>query len=233
MSIAYPRTTSARSIWAIDGAILIWAAAWIVVGVVVYHEVRGLAELSDTLESASEAIDETGRALGSLRELPLVGEDLGRLADRASATAASARASAQDSRERAERLSMLLGVSVAVAPTAPLLALYVPMRIARVREVRAVRRALRAGSGREFEELLAWRALQNLPYHRLRSASPHPRLDIETGRYDRLARAELARLGIGLRDRRAAKERMSPDDAPSDQSGDRTTVVPSSSPHDG
>jgi hypothetical protein len=233
MTIPYPRTTSARSIWAIDGAILIWAAAWIVVGFVVHHEVRGLSQLSDTLESASDAIDETGRALGSLRELPIVGEDLGSLADRASATASSARASAEDSRKRAERLSIVLGVSVAVAPTVPLLALYIPMRIARAREVRAVRRALRAGSGREFEELLAWRALQNLPYHRLRSASPHPRLDIETGRYDRLARAELARLGIGLRDRRAAKERLTTDDPSSDDGGDRTTVVPSSRPLNG
>lgn len=233
MTIAYPRSTSARSLWAIDGAILIWAAAWIVVGFVVYHEVRGLSQLSDTLESASDAIDETGRALGNLRDLPFVGPDLGNLADRASATAASARASAEDSRKRAERLSIVLGFSVAVAPTVPLLALYIPMRIARAREVRAVRRALRAGSGREFEELLAWRALQNLPYHRLRSASPHPRLDIETGRYDRLARAELARLGIGLRDRRAAKERLTTDDPSSDDGGHRTTVVPSSHPHNG
>jgi hypothetical protein len=230
MAIAYPRTPSARSIWSLDAAIVLWAAVWIVVGVVVYHEVRGLAQLGDTLDTASEAIDETGRALGGLRNLPFVGPELGALADRASATAASARASAQESRDRAQRLGVILGVSIAVAPTAPLVLLYLPMRVTRVREVRAVRRALGPrGHPRAFEELLAWRAMHNLPYHRLRSASPHPRLDLETGRYDRLARAELARLGIGLRERAAARRADPEEPGPHD----RGAVIPSSRPHGG
>ncbi|MGH3452660.1 MAG: hypothetical protein ACRDQW_18550, partial [Haloechinothrix sp.] len=82
-------------------------------------------------------------------------------------------------------------------PTLPLLALYLPMRLAWRRQVRAVRRALERGpDDLAVDEFLAWRAVLNLPYDRLREVSADPWRDLEAGRYRKLGDAELRRLGI-------------------------------------
>jgi len=82
-------------------------------------------------------------------------------------------------------------------PTLPLLVLYAPLRLGRVPEARAIRRALaRAPGDPLFEQFLARRAAQHLPYHRLREVSENPWRDIQTGNYGPLADAELRRLGL-------------------------------------
>jgi hypothetical protein len=84
-------------------------------------------------------------------------------------------------------LSVLLGLAVAVIPSLPLLVLYVPLRAARLRE---------AGDDPQLEELLARRAVQNLPYHRLARVTRTPWRDLADGRYAALAAAEKQRVGI-------------------------------------
>jgi hypothetical protein len=85
----------------------------------------------------------------------------------------------------------------------PLLALYAPLRTARIREVRAVRRALGESRGDPvFEQFLARRAAERLPYCRLRLISPDPWHDLATGHYERLAAAELRRLDLARKGRR-------------------------------
>jgi hypothetical protein len=86
----------------------------------------------------------------------------------------------------------------------PIVTLYAPFRISRRRDLRAIRRAARqAGGDPGFEEFLARRAAENLPYHRLREVTPNPWRDLEEGRYQALAEAELRRLGL----RRMARAR--------------------------
>ena len=196
MSLAYPASPRGRFVHLVDALLVVWAAVWIVMGVAVYRQVRGLTTLSDTLDRSATAIDQTASALVPLEQLPFVGSRVGDVVEQIRTTARSAHGSAESSRGNAR-------FSVALAPTVPLVGLYVPFRVSRVKEVRAVRRALKRAVGDpDFEEFLARRAAEHLPFHRLREVSSNPWRDLEHGEYRGLARAELARLGI-VRGRRA------------------------------
>lgn len=181
----------------IDLAVVAWVVAWIVLGVVIGREVRNLRRLGDTVVKAGSAVEETGRAIGALSGLPFVGARIRQVEGRIETAARSAQASGRESRRSAERLGLLLGLSIGLIPTVPLLALYAPARASWALDVRSVRRSLRVtGDDPVFHEFLARRAAQHLPYHRLRDVSPNPWRDIEDGRYEPLATAELRRLGL-------------------------------------
>jgi hypothetical protein len=202
VSLVSLSTLRSRSVVLLDLLLAAWVVAWILMGIWVAREVRGLSALSDTLAQSAAAVEETGRALEPLEDLPFVGEEVARLADRARLAAASARASARSSRDRAGRLATLLGVSIAVAPSAPILALYVPLRARRLQESARVRRSLRSQRRRAdpaLPEFLARRAAERLPFHRLRAITSNPWRDLERGQYEALAEAELRRLGLGRR----------------------------------
>jgi hypothetical protein len=193
----YRAGTSGWTIRIVDGVLVIWAVAWVLIGQAVARDVRNLSSLSDTVVRAGTAVGETGRALRALEGLPFVGERIAELAGQVDAAAAQAVRSGRDSRRSVEDLSVLLGFSVAVIPTLPILAMYAPFRISRVREVRALRRAAaRARGDPTFEEYLAHRAVQNLPFHKLCQITPNPWRDLEAGRHSALADAELRRLGL-------------------------------------
>jgi hypothetical protein len=197
VALVFPRTPRRSTRVLLDVVALLWVAAWIVVGLWVAREVKGLADLSRTVIAAGLALEEAGQALQALDGVPFVGEDVGDVGERTERAGESARLSGRSSRESVESLSVLLGVSIAVAPTLPLLALYLPMRLAWRRQVGAVRRALeRAPDDAAVDEFLAWRAVLNLPYDQLRQASADPWRDLEAGRYRKLGDAELRRLGL-------------------------------------
>jgi hypothetical protein len=202
--VVYRPSTSGRLVRVIDGILVLWVVAWIAVGLAVARDVRNLTALSDTVVQAGTAVGETGRALRALDGLPFVGERIGQVAGQIDAAAAQAVRSGRESRDSVQSLSVLLGFSVGVIPTLPILAMYVPFRISRAREVRAIRKAAaRAQGDPMFEEYLAHRAVENLPYHRLREITPNPWRDLEEGRHSVLADAELDRLGL----RRARSDR--------------------------
>lgn len=97
---------------------------------------------------------------------------------------------------------MLLGVSIALIPTLPLLATYLPTRYAAAHERRALRRAVDSGRSDALDELLARRALVHLPYHRLRRVSDDPVGHVHRGRHCALADAELEWFGVPTRGER-------------------------------
>lgn len=197
MSLAYPSAPAARTIRWLDGVLLLWIAVWIVYGVAVHRQIENLSTVSATLVKTGEAVDATSSALGPLASLPFVGKQIDSLQARIHDVAQSAIESGRVSGEGVDRLALELGLAIALIPTIPLLALYAPMRVARVREVRAIRSELRrAGDDPRFREFLARRAAENLPYHRLREVSEEPWRDLEAGKHDALARAELRRLGF-------------------------------------
>lgn len=202
--LVYRPSTGGQVVRIVDGILLVWVVAWILIGLAVARDVRNLMTLSDTVVRAGTAVGETGRALHALESLPFVGDRIGRVAGQVDAAAAQAVRSGRDSRESVQRLSVLLGVSVAIIPTLPILAMYTPFRISRSREVRAIRRAAaRAQGDPMFEEYLAHRAVENMPFHKLREVTPNPWRDLEAGRHTALAEAELRRLGL----RRSPKRR--------------------------
>jgi hypothetical protein len=204
--MVYRPSTSGRVVWVIDAILVLWVDAWIAIGLAVARDVRNLTALSDTVVRAGTAVGETGRALRALEGLPFVGDRIGRVAGQVDAAATQAVRSGRESRDSVQSLSVLLGFSVGIIPTLPILAMYVPFRVSRAREVRAIRKAAaRAQGDPMFEEYLAHRAVENLPYHKLREITANPWRDLEEGRHSALADAELHRLGLRRirRDRRA------------------------------
>ena len=89
------------------------------------------------------------------------------------------------------------------APTTPLLALYALLRHSWHRDRRSLEDAVALADDDEaLEQFLARRALDHLPYRRLRRLSENPWRDYEDGHTAALADAELARVGL-RRPRRA------------------------------
>jgi len=198
MGLAYPSFSSGRAVRALDVALTVWVVVWIVIAILVARDVRDLSHLSTTVVTAGAAIDETGKALESLGAIPFAGGRIATVAARIRAAGRSAEASGRESRRSVRELSILLAIAIGLIPSVPVLGLYAPLRIGRIREVRTVRRALaEAGDDDDaFQEFLARRAAENLPYHRLREVTANPWRDLEAGRYEALAAAELDRLGI-------------------------------------
>ena len=186
-----------RTIRVLDVLLTLWVALWIAVGVLAGNELRQLRTLSETVVGAGTALDQTGRALETIGEVPLVGEGPGELGRRVRESAADVRAAGHSSGESIRNLGLLLGLAIAVIPATPVFGFYLPLRLRRAREAGALAERLAAGGlDPGLEELLARRAIHALPYHVLQTVSADPVVDLEAGRFDRLARAELRRLGL-------------------------------------
>lgn len=197
MAFVLPRAPRPAARRLLDLAVLAWAVAWAVVGLLVAREVKGLTDLSRTVTAAGYALQEAGGALGSLEGVPFLGEDVGEVGERTERAGRSARESGRSSRESIESLSVLLGISIALAPSLPLIVLYLPMRLAWIREVRSVRRALLAAPDETgIDEYLARRAALTLPYERLSATASDPWGRLGAAERRRLSDAELSRLGI-------------------------------------
>jgi len=177
---------SRRTLLVVDIVLALWLVAWVVIGVQVGREVRGLADLNDTVVLAGDAIEQTGDLLEQLGRVPFLGQPVGELADRIRETGRSAQRNAAASRGSVENLSVLLAVSIALIPTIPLASIWLTLRYGWRRERLAVRRALARGAP-GVQRLLADRARQTLPLDRV----------VEIGDDEQaLADAELDRLGL-------------------------------------
>ncbi len=187
----------ARTLRVLDLALAVWVLVWIVLGLRVGAEVRGLSDLSETVTRSGTAVVESSEGLRALEGAPFVGDQIEETADRVREAGESAQASGRSSRDSVRDLSILLGLAIGVIPSLPVIGFYLPLRVARVREVRAVRRALRGRPGDpHLLALLATRAARNLSYCDLLELSPDPLGDIAAGRYQVFAEAELRRLGL-------------------------------------
>ncbi|HET8980102.1 MAG TPA: hypothetical protein VFN87_18260 [Solirubrobacteraceae bacterium] len=189
-----------RALLGIDLLLVVWVVGWIVVGLLIAHEVNGLARLSTTVEKAGQAAEASGTALHALSAVPFVGHTVGQASARVIQAGQSAVASGQASRSSVGDLATLLGIAVALIPSIPVLAVYVPLRIGRARERLVVGAALaEIGDNPEFQAFLARRALETLPYRRLRWLVHHPWQKLDARQRADLAAAELQRLGLTRR----------------------------------
>lgn len=188
---------SARTLPLVDAALALWVAAWIGLGIAIGINVGNLTALSRTVVTEGRAVETVGGALRALGGVPLIGGEVGHTAEEVRRAGAGAVSSGQSSASSIEALSVLLAIAVALLPSVPVFGFYLPLRIQRVREARALRRALRQhGGDPRFEAFLARRAIESLGYRRLREISPAPWSDVEDGHCATLAAAELRRLGI-------------------------------------
>jgi hypothetical protein len=102
-----------------------WTVIWILVGVWTRHEVQTLKQVSGTVVTSGRAVKQTGDALQGLGAIPFVGGDVARVGRQVSTAGVSAQRSGRQSREAVQSLSNLLGISIALIPSVPMLALFV------------------------------------------------------------------------------------------------------------
>lgn len=198
-----PAFMSARAMRRLNVALALWAALWIGLGCYVGYEVNALRTLGDTVVKAGVATESTGKAIQSIGNVPFVGSTVGTLGAQAVAAGRSAEVSGRSSRSTIDQLAILLGLAVGLIPTVPLLSLYFPLRRSWRRDRGAVALAVSRWDGEPgLEEFLARRALSHLPYHELRELSENGSAAFEDSARDRLAAAELHRLGLDGSSRR-------------------------------
>jgi hypothetical protein len=189
------RLPGGRAQLLLDVALLLWTVWWLSVGVAVAIEVRGLADLSDTAGKLGRAVTTVGETVGAL---PVIGSEFEQPAESIRSAGEDAVVSARSARASAHRVGLLLGVSIATIPSLPVLLLYLPARLATGRERRTLRRAV-ATADPSLDEVLALRAVTHLPYRKLKRVTRNPAADLEAGRHEALADAELEWFGIERR----------------------------------
>jgi hypothetical protein len=177
-----------------------WVAFWTVVGVRIYETISAFAEAGRILRGGGQNIESAGAELGdALSGLPLVGAGVDDVTTRTFATAGEPFIFVGSELEALLFLiARLLAILVVAVMVLPWLYRYVPWRAARLATVRAAHRAVRGADVSEpaMQRFLAQRALFRLPYDELLDHSSDPFGDFASGRYERLAKAELASVGL-------------------------------------
>lgn len=202
MPLIRPRSLDAHTMRMLRLGFAVWSIAWFVLAGVTAYELYVLRDIGDTLAKTGVAVTTVGQALGALGHLPFVGAQVASVAQQAQSAGQSAVASGKATQGSATTLAVLIGLAIALIPSLPVLALYLPLHIAWNRERGAIARALRERADDPLlDEYLARRAVGNLPYATLVSVSEHPWRDLVAGRFRALADAELERLDLLPRSR--------------------------------
>jgi hypothetical protein len=184
-----------------DAATLVWALFWGNIVWQLFSFLAGFAEAGRAVRAGGQTMVQGGVNLGeSLAGLPLVGSQVRDLARDAFAGAGGP---LSDFGTQLEQfifvVAVVLALLLALVTLGPWLYRYVPWRWERLRRVRAAHRAIRTAPDAGptvIERTLAMRAVTRLDYITLLEFSPDPLGDWCRGRHDRLARAELASVGL-------------------------------------
>jgi hypothetical protein len=184
-----------------DFATLLWLLFWGSLAWRLFNLLASFAEAGRMVRGGGQTMIEAGRNLGdALAGVPLVGAGLRDVATNAFAGAGSPIADFGTSIEQFILIvSAVLALLLVLATIAPWMSRYLPWRLEQLRRMRAGHRAIRVAPtiGRErVDEVLALRAVARLDFPTLLSFTPDPLGDWASGRYDRLARAELASVGL-------------------------------------
>jgi hypothetical protein len=185
-----------------DAATLVWVAVWATLGWRLYMFLADLAGTGRFVAEGGTSLGAAGREVAeAIRGIPLIGEGAADAVGGAFAAAANPLISFGNDLERLLlAIAILLALLLVAAALVPWLNRYLPWRVSRLRRLRAAKRVVRrppiALEAGQVEHLLASRALHRLEYDELLEFSPDPFGDWVAGRYDRLARAELAEVGL-------------------------------------
>ncbi|MDQ3094913.1 MAG: hypothetical protein M3Q82_02985 [Actinomycetota bacterium] len=181
----------------LDGLVLFWLVLWLFIGAWSAMTIWQVADLGDTITKSGRALETAGTALTKVSSVPVIGAEAGQLGDEVVTTAADVASRGQEIKGQLRQLAFMLGLSIMVMPTTPVVGMYLPLRLARRREKAGIRQALaQHGDDSQLDRHLAERALNHLPFTTVRSLSSDPLHDIAAGRARRLADAELERLGL-------------------------------------
>ncbi|HEX2160804.1 MAG TPA: hypothetical protein VHF88_03190 [Thermoleophilaceae bacterium] len=112
----------------LDLLLALWVVGWLALAYQVASEVRGLRDLSETVTETGVAVRESGEALGSLSDLPLVGDRVAEPAQRIEAAGQSAADSGRSTRDSIDTLSILLAIAIGGIPPIAVLGIYLQLR---------------------------------------------------------------------------------------------------------
>ncbi len=184
-----------RRTW--DGLILLWVVFWIAMGAAVAVAIWTMSGLADSAVESGRALDSAGKVFEGLGQIPVIGEGPGQFGTEVRQTAENIVVNGEQAGRSIHGLSILLGVTVAVLPSIPVVGFYLPMRLALRRDTRQVRQALRQeGMSERLRDYLAGRATMVLSYDEVMAATRGVPGDDREERRHRLALAELRRLDV-------------------------------------
>jgi hypothetical protein len=192
-----------RSIVAIDLLVVLWTIAWLVLGITVGTFVERLGAVGEGLEDAGQAIGRAGDAVDTLSDVPLMGEGFSTVAEEIRGIGRETAQNGRSVESDVDSLAVLIGAGLALGPTLPILAVWIPPRVSRERERHALRKSLKSDD-RVALAYLANRAVATRLFRELRKASDDPDADLAAGRYEALAALEMDHLSLGSFRRRAA-----------------------------
>ena len=184
-----------------DVATVVWVGFWGTMGWFLFEVLAGFADAGKTIRVGGETMIRSGIDLGeSLAGVPLIGPGLRDVARDAFAGAGQPLSSFGIALEQFILIvaTVLAGLLILVT-LVPWLSRYLPWRLDRLRLTRAGNRAIRLApqlDQGQVEAALALRAVARLDYSTLLEFTPDPLGDWTAGRHDRLARAELASVGL-------------------------------------
>lgn len=184
-----------------DVATLLWVGLWGAIAWQLFLFLASFAEAGRTIKAGGRTMIDSGVDLGaSLAGVPFIGPQL---QDVARDAFAGAGRPLSDFGTELEQfivvVATVLALLLALVTLVPWLSRYVPWRWQRLRRTRAGHRAIRTAPtapAAQVQEALAMRAVARLDYSTLLEFTPDPLGDWASGRHDRLARAELASVGL-------------------------------------
>ncbi len=187
---------SARTIRRLDVVSVVIVIVFAAFGLFAGLHLWELAGLHRGLLGAATGLESTGRAIASLADLPLVGDAAQQRADDVVRTAAQVETGALAVRDTVQVMAVVVGVAIALLAVVPVAVLYLPLRLARRRELAELRRMLAGPDQPMLVEHLARTTVRRMPYRELCRISQHPWRDLEQGDHTHLAAAEVRRLGL-------------------------------------
>jgi hypothetical protein len=190
-----PRSADEPTVQWLDRSAMVWVAFWLLIGVWTAVTLWRIADIGDTLTTSGGALNTAGEALNQVALVPVIGDRAGVLGQQVVTTSAEVTARGQQVKGQLHQLAVLLGAFLILVPTVPVVALYLPGRLARKREVAEIRTALsRDRDDPQLDRLLAARAVENLSLTKMRALG----IGTQPGHAEvrALADAELQRLGV-------------------------------------
>ncbi len=180
-----------------DGLVLLWVVLWAAFGVWTGVTIWQVADTGDTITNSGEALHSVGNGLESLGGVPVIGDRPAEIGREVGGAGQDIAVRGQQIKGQLHRLGLLLGIAVVGMPAAPVVGLYVPLRLSRRRDVVQLRRQLRdRPDDAGLDRYLADRARLTLPYAAVTAIADGQPDESERARDRRLADAELDRLGI-------------------------------------
>jgi hypothetical protein len=184
-----------------DAGMFIWVGAWTTLAWRLYAFLSGFARAGRSIREGGTSLNAAGEQIGdALGRTPVIGHRMAELIRLAFSSASERFLEFGGTLERViVIIAALLSLVVLVMALNLWFQRYLPWRLERLRTIGAAHRAIRLASRAadlELERLLASRALHRLSYRELLAHTPDPFGDWASGRYDRLAKAELASAGL-------------------------------------